>query len=223
MRVASVAKARALALLEVGELNVGGKVRFADCVVPLVERYGFLVFPREPNDFDLAEKGVRFESGKDSDITIDSLVIYNGAMYIDTFSSTDDSQRILLDMLAWGRDHLGLTYSPKSIRKWGYISQVIFETDFPLLPSLSYPLANLAEKTSAVTRELWDGLEYEPNNVSIGHDPRLRKNGIASFFIQHRINTRFDENKYYSEAPLPTSLHVQFLEELEADVLEYRK
>ncbi len=223
MRLASVSKARALALIEIDEFNLGGKVRFADCVLPIVERYGFMVFPREAKEFDLADKGVRFESGKADGVTIDSLVIYAGALFIDTFSSTADSQRILLEMLEWGRATFGLTYTPGMIQKWAYISQIVFYTDFPLLASLSPPLQRLAEKTSAVTEKLFGGLLYEPSSVMIGHDPMVRKNGIASLFIQHRINSRFADNKYFSEAPLPTDLHIKFLEEFEADVLESRK
>ena len=222
MKLAAVAKARALAIIELNELNVGGKVRFADCVGPLVERYNFAVFPQKPEDFDLSDKGVRFESGKAGDLTIDSLVIYSGAIFVDTFSSTADSRRILLEMLEWGRGALGLTYSTGMIRRWGYISHVMFFTDFPLLKSLSSPLQRLGEKISAVTQELWNGLSYEPMSVTIGHDPTVRKNAIAGFFIQHRINSPFAENKFFSEAPLPTDLHIKLLEELEADVLGSR-
>jgi hypothetical protein len=50
-----------------------------------------------------------------------------------------------------------------------------------------------------------------------------RKNGIASLIIEHRVNTPFEENKYFSEAPLPTKLHIKFLEEFEADVLAANK
>jgi hypothetical protein len=209
-------------MIEVDELNRGGKVRLADCVAPLVERYNFLNFPKEPKDFDLSDKGVRFEEGKAKGLTIEALVIYDGALLVDTLSSTEDSKEILMEMLNWGRDTLGLTYAPDMLKKWGYISQVIFYSEVPLLCQMSSPIQNLAAKTSAVTESLWSGLKYEPTNISIGHDPSVRKHQIASLFIQHRINSRFDENKYFSEAPLPTHLHVQFLEEFEADVLKYR-
>lgn len=223
MQLAAVTKARALAIIEIDEFNLGGKVRFADCIGPIVKRCDFRVFPQEPKDFDLSDKGVRFESGKAGDVTIDSLVIYDGALLVDTLSSTTDSRRILLEILEWGRDALGLTYTPGMIRKWGYISQVVFSTDFPLLASMSSSIEKLAQKTSHVTEELWGGLKYQPMNLSIGHDPSVRKNGIASFFIQHRVNTAISENKYFSEAPLPTDLHIKFLEEFEADVLQSLK
>lgn len=223
MRLAAISKARALAMIELDEFNVGGKVRFVDCVAPLVERYGFATFPQKPEDFDLENKGVKFESGKSGDLTIDSLVIYSGALFIDTFSSTEDSQRIMLEMLEWGREALGLSYSAGMLKKWGYVSDIVFYTDFPLLASSSSPLQKLAQKTSGVTEKLFGGLKYEPASFRISHDPALRKYGIASLSIEHRVNSLFAENKYFSEAPLPTDLHIRFLEEFEADVLESLK
>jgi hypothetical protein len=220
MKLAAISKARALTMIELDELNVGGKVRLLDCVAPIVERYKFAVFPQKAEDFDLGEKGVRFEAGKAGDLTIDSLVIYSGAILVDTFSSTSDSQGILLGMLEWGREALGLTYTPGMLKKWGYISQILFYTDFPLLAAVSPALRNLALKTSSVTEGLFGGLVYEPVNISIGHDPMARKHGIASFYIQHRVNALFSENKYFSEAPLPTDLHIKFLEEFESDIME---
>jgi hypothetical protein len=220
MRLGAITKARALAIIELDEMNLGGKVRFSDCIAPLIGKYRFDRYPQKQEDFDLGDKGVKFESGKAGDITIDSLVIYSGAIYVDTLASTERSQNVLIEMLQWARGELGLTYEDGMIRKWGYISDLIFFTDFPILASLSAPVRRLAEKTSSVTETLWGGLKYQSMSISIGHDPTLRKNGIASLFIQHRINSSFAENKYFSEAPLPTDLHIKFLEEFEADVLE---
>jgi hypothetical protein len=223
MQLAGITKARALAVIELDELSLGGKVRFADCVSPIAERYKFLTFPQKAEDFDLEKKGAKFESGKDGDLAIDSLVIYSGALYVDTFSSTAESQRILEEMLAWGAGALGLTYRPGMIKKWGYISDIVFYSDIPILVHMSPPVQRLAEKVSGVTEGLWNGLKYEPINLSIGHDPTARKNAIASLFIQHRVNSAFSENKYFSEAPVPTDLHIKFLEEFEADILRSLK
>jgi hypothetical protein len=45
-----------------------------------------------------------------------------------------------------------------------------------------------------------------------------RSHGIAPFVITHRAESRYSENKYFSEAPLPTDMHIEFLEEFEAGV-----
>ena len=68
------------------------------------------------------------------------------------------------------------------------------------------------------------GLTYRPaSKVIVGHDPTARKNAIAGITIEHRIDVPFGENRFFSEAPLPTDLHIRFLEELEADALESLK
>jgi hypothetical protein len=205
-------------MLELDSLSNGGRVRISDCIPALVSKYDFQKFPATPEDFDLEGKGVHFESGTADGFLIDSLVIYSGAIFLDTIASTDDSKRILLGLFEWAREEFGLSYQPSLIRKWAFISDVVFRCDFPLLRRCSPPLENLARKTSGFMEELFDGLEYDPYQVWIGHDPEKRKNAIASLLITHRANTSHSENIFFSEAPLPTHLHVQFLQEFEDDV-----
>ena len=186
----------------------------------MVERYDFQVFPTKPEELDLDDKGVKFESGKAKGFLIDSLTIYNGAFVLDTLASTDESKAIILDLLEWGRADLGLSYEETQIRRWGYISGIVFKSDIPLIDVYSAPLQKLAAKTSAVTEETFDGLKYVPSQIWIGHDPAKRKHAVASFLITHRVNTSFSENEFFSEAPLPTHLHVDFLREFENDIKE---
>lgn len=217
MRIGSVIKARALAVMELGELNRDGKVRFSECVAPIVQRYEFETFPTKPEDFN-EETGVKFVSGKFKGSIIESLVIYSGAIYVDGVRNTAESKEMLLDLANWGREELGLTFSEKQIRRWAYISDLMFYPDFPWLDTYSSPLEKLARKTSAVTEEIFGGLEYRPSRISIAHDPMKRNHNVAEFSITHRINTSFDDNVYFSEAPLPTDLHIKFIEEFEEDI-----
>jgi hypothetical protein len=218
MEMIAVTKARALAMIELDALTNGGKIRLLDCIRPLVERYDFQVFPTKPEDFDLGDKGVKFESGKTEGFLIDSLKIYDGALVLDTLASTDKSKAIILDLLEWGRAELGLSYEESQIRRWGYISDIVFKSDIPLIEMYSAPLQKLATKTSVVTELTYEGLKYVPSQIWIGHDPAKRKHAVASLLIAHRVNTSFSENEFFSEAPLPTHLHVEFLREFEKDV-----
>jgi hypothetical protein len=223
MQVTAILKARAVALIYIDELNLSGRLRFPDIVSPLVEKYGFLTYPTKPEEFD-PEKGIKFGSGKSGDRVIDLLALYTGIISLETLSSTADSRHVLEDVLKWGAEKLGLTYRPGMIRHWGYISQISFNSDFPLLSSLSKPLQNLARKAGeAVSGFFGEALPYEASKVIVGHDPTARKNAIAGITIEHRIDVPFGENRFFSDAPLPTDLHIRFLEELEADALESLK
>ncbi|MGB6690631.1 MAG: hypothetical protein WBE76_22565 [Terracidiphilus sp.] len=223
MQVASIVKARAVALVEVDELNRDGTVRFADIVAPLVKKFQFLTYPTKPEEFD-TNNGIKFTSGKSGHHVIDLLDIYGGLIVLETLSNTTDSKDVLEGMLRWGKDNLGLTYEDDTIRRWAYISQIAFYSVIPLLSALSPPLQNLARKTSSVVDGLFEeGLDYQVAKVIVGHDPLTRMSPIASFTIEHRIARRFADNKFFSEAPLPTDLHIKLLQELEEDATNHSK
>src|ERR1017187_4560630 len=92
MKLTSIAKARAVALIDIDELNLNGRVRMADVVTPLVRRYEFATYPNKPEDFDY-EKGVKFGSGRFGETVIDLFGIWQGLITLETLSSTDDSDR----------------------------------------------------------------------------------------------------------------------------------
>ena len=118
-----------------------------------------------------------------------------------------------------GAAKFDLSYNPGSIKRFAYISDLTFYSEVPLLGVACQPLINLAAKTSDALSEIWqEPVQYYPANLAVGHDPMARKNGIAPFSITHRAEARYSENKYFSEAPLPTDMHIAFLEEFEAGI-----
>ena len=105
------------------------------------------------------------------------------------------------------------------IKHYGYISDLTFYSDVPLLGAACQPLIDLATKTGSALSDIHkEPFDYYPANLAVGHDPLARKNGIAPFTITRRAETRWTENKYFSEAPLPTDMHIAFLEEFEAGI-----
>jgi hypothetical protein len=126
-------------------------------------------------------------------------------------------------MLVWGAEKFGLNYKSGMIKRFAYVSNLTFYSDAPIL-NISSALSNLAAKTSALITEIWqEPVSYEPLSVAVGHDPLSRKNPIATFTIQRRAETKFSENKYFSESPLPTDEHLKLLVEYEKDLLGSKK
>lgn len=218
MKVLGIANARTLAWVELTELNPRGRVFYPDLTRELVERYYFQKFPQKIEEFD-ESKGIEFISGKSGDIVIQKFALWPSLVVLETRSSTTDSRAVLEGMLAWGKQKLGLTYHPEMV-KWGYVSELIFQTDFPLIQASSDPFAKLAEKTGKAVSEIWaEDLTYKPMLFAAGHDATKRNFTIAAFQINYLRDHPHSENKYYSQAPLPTEMHIKFLEEFEADVL----
>jgi hypothetical protein len=219
----AVLMARSLAFIEISELNQRGNLYLPKIAKELQSRYEFMKYPREAKDFELAD-AVEFKDGKSMDsIGISRLAIWGGTIAVETQVSTDVSKSILLEMLFWLRDEFGATFNEAQVRRWACINQVLFKTDFPILAEFSRPLAKLAERTNAVVSEMFgEDMGYKSQEVQIGHDPTSRKNGVAGFQIQHRGQVPYKDNRYYSEAPLPTDIHWELLEEFEKNVLEER-
>ena len=217
MKLSAVILARVLAYVESFDLNPRGKVYYPDIVRALAERYNFQKFPQALEEFNEAN-GVKFIEGLAGNNVIQKLVIWDSLLVLETRSSTDDSKRILEEMLTWGTEKLGLNYHPGMIKHFAYVSDLSFYSDVPLL-NLNPAAANLALKTSQALSEIWqEQIHYEPADLRIGHDPTVRKYGIAPFSISRRAEAKFSENKYFSEAPLPTEIHLALLEQYEKDV-----
>jgi hypothetical protein len=217
LQLAAVINARVLAYIESFDLTPRGEVFYPDLVQELVKRYSFQKFPQKLDDFD-ESKGVEFLEGKVGNKTIQKFVIFNGLLVLETRSSTTDSKEILHGMLEWGAAKFSLTYRPEMIKHHAYISDLSFYSTVPLL-AVSPALTSLAAKTSKHLSDIWqEPVEYESVNLAIGHDPMARKYGIAAFSITRRAESRFSENKYFSEAPLPTDVHISLLEEFERDI-----
>lgn len=218
MQLSAVLLARVLGFVESVDLNPRGKFFLPDAVPQIVERYKFQQFPRTIEQFD-ESKGIEFLGGRLGEITIDKFVIWNNLIVVETRSDTKDSKYVLEEMLAWGAEKFKLNYESGKIKRFGYISDVSFFTEVPIL-SVSPALVHLAERASKSLSEIWqEPVQYHPLNLVVGHDPTSRKYPIAPFSITRRAEARFDENKYYSEAPLPTELHLEFLKNFEVEVM----
>lgn len=219
MQLSAVILARVLGFIETFDLSPRGNVFFPEIASEIAKRYNFQKYPKTLEDFD-ESKGVEFLEGRTkSNNVIQKFVVWNTLLVLETRSNTADSKQILEEILLWGTEKFGLYYKPGMIKRFAYVSDLTFHSDAPLL-NASPALSSLAEMTSGAVSEIWqEPIQYEPMIVTIGHDPLSRKNGIAPFTIQRRAETRFSENKYFSEAPLPTDVHLQLLEAYENRVV----
>jgi len=217
MEIAAVLMARAIAWVESTELNPRAAVSYPDLIEAFVARYGFQKFPQKIEEFD-ETKGVTFLAGKLGDAVIEQLVIYTHGIILDTRNSTQQSKRLIEEGLQWASREAGLVYKPSFIKRWQYASQLIFYSNAPL--SAIHPaFQRIADRlTGNVAEVTGEKLNYELVSFNVNYDQLNRKHPFGNFSIQRRDNIPFSENKYYSDAPLPTNLHIQLLEQFEADI-----
>ncbi len=209
MELAAIHQANALAFVEPIDLNPRGKAFYPSLVEALVARYGFKQFPQKIEEFDEA-KGISFG--------INSFIIYTHGLLLGTRVSTQESKRLLEEAIQWGVKELGLVSKPVS--RWHYASQLTFYSKFSLTsvhPAVKQ-LADSISKTTAVFAA--ENLKYELTALMIDYDQLERKHPLGRFSIQRRDNTPFSENKYFSDAPLQTDVHIKLVEQFEAAILQ---
>jgi hypothetical protein len=218
LRQSAIILARVLAFVEIADLISGGSMSMPEAVQKLAERYSFQKFPRTFEELDIS-KGIEFLEGKSAEHPIRKFVIWDSLLVLETRINTNVSKAILEGILSWGVGELGINFQPDSIKRYGYVSDVTFFSDAPLLTA-NPAVTALAKRSSDELSRIWQQpVQYEPLSVRVGHDPTTRKYPLAPFSIEHRSESRFSENKYYSEAPLPTDIHWEMLEQYEKDIL----
>lgn len=219
MNILAIVSARAIAQIETFELNPKGLIFLPDFVRAIIEEFQFQKFPKTIEEIDEA-KGIEFAVGKFKELSIKRFSIFPKATVVETRSSTDDSKKILHEILTWASSKFHANYKSGMIKKWLYVSSLTFKSDILLMDTIGGALSNLSGNvSSAIEEAIGENLEYRPAAINLTHDLLVRKYPLAPFTIQRRAETPFSENKYFSEAPLPTNSHIAILEKLEQDIV----
>jgi hypothetical protein len=214
MEVLAVRTARTIAYVTGEELNPYGKAVYPKLTEAVVEKYGFMAYPKELSDFD-EEKGIVYGAGRWGDIAIERLTLFNNGLVVDTRSSTADSEAIIEEGLQWMADTFGLVFRPDMIARKQYLSELVVRCAKPL-DGLNPKLRPFAEKLSkAVSKIANQPLEFQTSNIAIGFDTLSTKLTFSPFRVERLIDVPFAENKFYAGAPLPTDLHIELLNEFE--------
>jgi len=220
VEISAILLARSIALFDVAELNPRGKVFFPKLVPMLVERFSFQKYPAKPEDFD-SSKGIAFDDGYFDGQTVSNLTIYNDGIKIDVHSSTEDGKLLIRNTLRWLVEEVGITYSDQLIKRWGYLSQIIFHSDIDL--DVIHPALQILGREVSTQIEARTGLPllFKTSGVSFNFD---RVNGdipISNFSIERRAKTLQSEGKYFSAAPLETEPHINLLREFEGNIRDH--
>jgi hypothetical protein len=215
----TILQARFIAFFEIVDLDPRGQLHYPDLFAALVERYNFQKFPQKYEEFNLEKGPIILEEGKWEGGHIIKVEIYSGGIVVDTRSSTDDSEKLLHDCLTWASTKFGIQYHEKMMKRKAYVSHLIFHSAAPIFFALSNPLSRLAENvTRAFEKAYGEKIDYQPSSFAIHLDQTTRQLSPAAFTVMRRAGIPFTENKYYSEAPLPTSVHQELLRGFEADL-----
>ncbi len=211
MELIGITLARVVAFLEVQILDPFGKTSTPVALANLASRFSFTKVPQKLEEMDF-QKGIELGIGKFDNINIDRFSIFTNAVLIDTRSTTEDSERVLMEFLNFTKAAFGATVVPS--RK-NFVNQIVFRSNLRLA-LLNPVLEPIAARLSAfVSGELKQPVAYEPTEVIIGADVSLLNLKPVHFTLARRAESPFFENTYFSSAPLRTAEHLELVVELE--------
>jgi len=215
MKVLAVALARVTALSQLIEWDPYGRSYLPDFIKGMVERYGFQSFPKTPEEYS-SPNGAVFSVGRMGDINIQSYWIYRGGLVVDTRSSTEDAETVLKDITEWFSENFGAKSAIERITRKFYLSQLEFysEQNLNALNPKFRPLAEMLANT--VSDHLKQTVKFEATKIVLQNDVLKGPTFSLPLSVERLENSLFEENRYFSSAPLPTNEHIAFLEKFES-------
>ena len=215
MELKSVLLARSIWLFDSDEINPHGK-DIKQVLRAIGERYHFTKYPKEDKDFigigNSPKDGAEFVGGTFRDLVV-GLTVFDDGIVAETRSSTDDTDTFVEDLLQWLVIQFGFVYERGTVGSKSYVSQLLVTTDRSVA-ALNPKLAGFAEKLASLTSTENNSVVYEPGGIIFRSDP-ANKISPSFFTFDRRAGVPFRENKYFSQAPLRTQVHLDMLSELE--------
>src|SRR5438552_3855742 len=103
MEIQAILLARATALFEIASIDPYGTSDTLGAFKRLGELFSFASYPRKFEDLDL-QKGIELACGTMGPVNIDKLTLFQHGIVVDTRSSTDDSEQVIVELLKFVRD-----------------------------------------------------------------------------------------------------------------------
>jgi hypothetical protein len=129
------------------------------------------------------------------------------------------SAALLRDTLLWAKSELGLHFEERMIKRTDFGSQLTFESEMKFA-KLNPVIGRIEEAVSSkLSSAMSQPVVYEPTAVLLNLDQSVSKLAPGVFSIERRAEVPFSENKYFSNAPLPTQDHIDILKDFEKTLL----
>jgi hypothetical protein len=221
MRLSAIAMSRVIGIPARFELNPFGRAFVPSLVPRITERYRFM---KSPTSFEDAAKdgGLVFEQGYAEECgTITKLTAYEQGFSLESRAHSSDGKATILGLYKWICDEHGLSFNESSIKKWLYVTDLLFYSDASL-DDLNPSLNILRQAMTKLNEDMGrPSIPFVTTQIVVNHDKNILDFPQTSFTVARDLSAAFTENKYYSESPFPSEKHIEILEEFERSVLKY--
>lgn len=215
MKLISTEHGQVLLRFIADEVRPQSGIYLPDVLRGIAERYAFVTLP---NLQDVLKDGAKFNQGQFIDgertVEIKTLGLFSdGALAVALH--TDDAVGVLDDLISWLEDRFGfrqpLTHDPRQ-----FASSVVveFERSIDMALGATQELKNAFATMLRVSYGWAVGIEA--SRIALACDPtKLPPQRTAELIIERRAGIPYDQNRYFSAAPLTTSVHLELLDNFE--------
>lgn len=198
---------------------IPGPVYLPKVLAALKERYGFVRMPTPEQALSAdSATGIvmshgAWDAGGGRTVLIREVKILLQAVTVDAADSTDDAELVFSDFLSWA-ESFGLKVIQIDPKRRAYASHIECTLDAPLDHGFRMLDAIGSRIASFLTEYNWHDQQLPPLRVhSVGMNLELPL--LSDFGVARRLNIPYDQNVYFSQAPLTTRDHTAVLEEFE--------
>lgn len=195
-----------------GNAELGTDYYLPDLIAGIRERYRFFDYPTKAADIS-GDGSAKFQIGRFENININKLDLYSAGISIEAEAPTEQLDAMMDDLFVWAQSNFPMKFIYADPVSRLYSSSLEFrdESMFKLTDALQRATDYISECLSA------DGVSavYALNTITLVADPKLSSPlQPVRFSIERRANTDFEDNVFFSEAPLSTEKHISILKNL---------
>ena len=181
-------------------------------------RYGFVKSPASVDTF-YQPTGAKFEFGRFTTSTSEVAAVRELSLFNDgaiaVCADTDLSDALIDDFVAWAVE-LRLLRKPLSSRPRQYLSNVIVEFDRVPTLGLERLSKTATQFNSALNKHDGWNSQSSLSRIAMSPDPQsLPQHQAAVLAIERRTSVPYDQNYFWSSAPLRLASHLSILETME--------
>lgn len=214
MELVAIEETRVIHLVQVH--RPAGQLYLPEAAAKVIGRYSFNKTPTL-DDLTAARAYVGFGIGKFADSQIQELRVYGDGIIVEARSNSKILDAFVDDLFEWHHKELGLVPTITSKPERYYESTLVVKATKDLTTAMSLPpeivsgLNQMMEKSQFTARPIVNsGFILDCDSHADGSRRKQER-----FVLDRRQGVPFEENVFYSQAPLPTDDHLAFLRTIE--------
>lgn len=191
-----------------------GQPYWPETIGKTIARYSFAKYPKLE---DLGNDFQAFGIGKFKDVQIQEIKIYNDGIIVSSRANSKILDDFIDDLFSWAEKEFGLVPIVTSKPEKYYESSLVVKskTDLTKVMGLNAEVCNNLNKR---LESKYVATPFYPSGLVLNCDPHEQGGGKRKpfrFLLERRIGFPFSDNVFFSQAPLMTDDHLDFLANLE--------